>query len=86
MPTQNPTPTPSYDGPAAGRRIARHLMHAAYIAAPVLAAIAALLVTANAGATIARLLARMLVLAGLKRHKGRRRIPTPPQETSHDAR
>ena len=59
MPTQNPNPTPSYDGPAAGRRIARHLMHAAYIAAPVLAAIAALLVTANAGATIARLLARL---------------------------
>ena len=26
------------------------------------------------------LLARMLVLAGLKRHKARRRIPTPPQE------
>jgi len=52
-------PTPSYDGPAAGRRIARHLMHAAYIAAPVLAAIAALLVAVNAGATIARLLARL---------------------------
>ena len=52
-------PTPSYDGPAAGRRIARHLMHAAYIAAPVLAALAALLVAANAGATIARLLARL---------------------------
>ena len=32
------------------------------------------------------LLARMLVLAGLKRHKARRRIPTPPQETSHDPR
>jgi len=59
MPTQNPNPTPSYDGPAAGRRIARHLMHAAYIAAPVLAALAALLVAANAGATIARLLARL---------------------------
>ena len=59
MPTQNPNPTPSYDGPAAGRRIARHLMHAAYIAAPVLAAIAALLVATNAGATIARLLARL---------------------------
>ena len=59
MPTQNPNPTPSYDGPAAGRRIARHLMHAAYIAAPVLAALAALLVTLNAGATIARLLARL---------------------------
>ena len=59
MPTQNPNPTPSYDGPAAGRRIARHLMHAAYIAAPVLAAIAALLVAVNAGATIARLLARL---------------------------
>jgi len=27
------------------------------------------------------LLARMLVLAGLKRHKARRRVPTPPQET-----
>jgi hypothetical protein len=26
------------------------------------------------------LLARMLVLAGLKRHKARRRIPAPPQE------
>jgi len=26
------------------------------------------------------LLARMLVLAGLKRHKGRRRVPTPPQQ------
>jgi len=59
MPTQNPNPTPSYDGPAAGRRIARHLIRIAYIAAPVLAAIAALLVTANAGATIARLLARL---------------------------
>ena len=59
MPTQNPNPTPSYDGPAAGRRIARHLMHAAYIAAPVLAALAALLVALNAGATIARLLARL---------------------------
>ena len=58
MPTQNPSHT-SYDGPAAVRRIARHLMHAAYIAAPVLAAIAALLVAANAGATIARLLARL---------------------------
>jgi len=58
MPTQNPNPIP-YDGPAAGRRIARHLMHAAYIAAPVLAAIAALLVATNAGATIARLLARL---------------------------
>jgi hypothetical protein len=34
-------------------------MHAAYIAAPVLAALAALLVTLNAGATIARLLARL---------------------------
>jgi len=59
MPEGNPNPTPSYDGPAAGRRIARHLMHAAYIAAPVLAALAALLVTLNAGATIARLLARL---------------------------
>jgi len=59
MPEGNPNPTPSYDGPAAGRRIARHLMHAAYIAAPVLAAIAALLVATNAGATIARLLARL---------------------------
>jgi hypothetical protein len=34
-------------------------MHAAYIAAPVLAALAALLVAVNAGATIARLLARL---------------------------
>jgi len=59
MPTQNPNPTPSYDGPAAGRRIARHLMHAAYIAAPVLAALAVLLVALNAGATIARLMARL---------------------------
>jgi len=59
MPTQNPNPTPSYDGPAAGRRIARHLMHAAYIAAPVLAALAALLVALNAAATIARLMARL---------------------------
>jgi len=59
MPEGNPNPTPSYDGPAAGRRIARHLMHAAYIAAPVLAALAALLVALNAGATIARLLARL---------------------------
>ena len=59
MPTQNPNPTPSYDGPAAGRRIARHLIRIAYIAAPVLAAIAALLVALNAGATIARLLARL---------------------------
>jgi len=58
MPTQNPSHT-SYDGPAAGRRIARHLMHAAYIAAPVLAALATLTVAANAGATIARLLARL---------------------------
>ena len=33
------------------------------------------------------LLARMLVLAGLRRHKGRRRIPAPPQkEASHDPR
>jgi len=61
MPTENPNTTPTLltDGPAAGRRIARHLMHAAYIAAPVLAALAALLVAANAGATIARLLARL---------------------------
>jgi len=59
MPEGNPNPTPSYDGPAAGRRIARHLMHAAYIAAPVLAALATLTVAANAGATIARLLARL---------------------------
>ena len=51
-------PTP-YDGPAAGRRIARHLMHAAYITAPVLAALAALLVALNAAATIARLMARL---------------------------
>jgi len=26
------------------------------------------------------LLARMLVLAGLRRHKARRRVPTPPQQ------
>jgi len=58
MPTQNPNPTP-YDGPAAGRRIARHLMHAAYLAAPIVAALAALLVTLNAAATIARLMARL---------------------------
>ena len=32
------------------------------------------------------LLARMLVLAGLRRHKARRRIPTTQQETSHDPR
>ena len=59
MPEGNPNPTPSYDGPAAGRRIARYLIRIAYIAAPVLAAIAALLVTLNAAATIARLLARL---------------------------
>jgi len=58
MPTQNPSHT-SYDGPAAGRRIARHLMHAAYLAAPIVAALAALLVALNAAATIARLLARL---------------------------
>jgi len=61
MPTENPNTTPTLltDGPAAGRRIARHLIRIAYIAAPVLAAIAALLVATNAGATIARLLARL---------------------------
>jgi len=59
MPTQNPNPTPSYDGPLAGRRIARHLVHVAYTIAPIVAALAALLVTLNAGATIARLLARL---------------------------
>jgi len=59
MPTGNTNPTPSYDGPAAGRRIARHLMHAAYLAAPIVAALATLLVAANAGATIARLLSRL---------------------------
>ena len=61
MPTENPNTTPTLltDGPAAGRRIARHLIRIAYIAAPVLAAIAALLVALNAGATIARLLARL---------------------------
>jgi len=61
MPTENPNTTPTLltDGPAAGRRIARHLMHAAYIAAPVLAALATLTVAANAGATIARLMARL---------------------------
>jgi len=59
MPTQNPNPTPSYDGPAAGRRIARHLIRIAYTIAPIIAALAALLVTLNAAATIARLLARL---------------------------
>jgi len=59
MPEGNPNPTPSYDGPAAGRRIARHLMHAAYLAAPIVAALAALLVALNAAATIARLMARL---------------------------
>ena len=61
MPTENPNTTPTLlnDGPAAGRRIARHLMHAAYLAAPIVAALAALLVALNAGATIARLLARL---------------------------
>ena len=29
------------------------------------------------------LLARMLVLAGLRRHKGRRRVPTPLQERAN---
>jgi hypothetical protein len=61
MPTENPNTTPTLlnDGPAAGRRIARHLIRIAYIAAPVLAALAVLLVALNAGATIARLLARL---------------------------
>ena len=59
MPEGNPNPTPSYDGPAAGRRIARYLIRIAYIAAPVLAALAALLVALNAAATIARLMARL---------------------------
>ena len=61
MPTENPNTTPTLlnDGPAAGRRIARHLMHAAYLAAPIVAALAALLVALNAAATIARLLARL---------------------------
>ena len=61
MPTENPNTTPTLltDGPAAGRRIARHLIRIAYIAAPVLAALATLTVAANAGATIARLLARL---------------------------
>jgi len=59
MPEGNPNPTPSYDGPAAGRRIARHLIRIAYIAAPVLAALAVLLVALNAAATIARLMARL---------------------------
>ena len=61
MPTENPNTTPTLltDGPAAGRRIARHLIRIAYIAAPVLAAVAALLVALNAAATTARLLARL---------------------------
>jgi len=61
MPTENPNTTPTLltDGPAAGRRIARHLMHAAYLAAPIVAALAALLVALNAAATIARLMARL---------------------------
>jgi hypothetical protein len=59
MPTQNPNPTPSYDGPAAGRRIARYLIRIAYIIAPIIASLAALLVTLNAAATIARLMARL---------------------------
>jgi len=61
MPTENPNTTPTLltDGPAAGRRIARHLIRIAYIAAPVLAALAVLLVTLNAAATIARLMARL---------------------------
>jgi len=59
MPEGNPNPTPSYDGPAAGRRIARHLIRIAYTIAPIIAALAALLVTLNAAATIARLLARL---------------------------
>ena len=61
MPTENPNTTPTLltDGPAAGRRIARHLMHAAYLAAPIIASLAALLVTLNAAATIARLMARL---------------------------
>jgi len=59
MPEGNPNPTPSYDGPAAGRRIARHLIRIAYTIAPIIAALAALLVTLNAAATIARLMARL---------------------------
>ena len=59
MPEGNPNPTPSYDGPAAGRRIARHLIRIAYTIAPIIAALAALLVTLNAAATTARLLARL---------------------------
>jgi len=59
MPTQDTTPTLLTDGPAAGRRIARHLIRIAYLAAPIIAALAALLVSVNAGATIARLMARL---------------------------
>jgi len=70
MPTQNPNPTPSYDGPAAGRRIARHgesisLSIAGYLAAtariiaPIVTAAVVLAVILNAGAAIARLFARM---------------------------
>ena len=70
MPTQNPNPTPSYDGPAAGRRIARHgesisLSIAGYLAAtariiaPIVTAAVVFAVILNAGAAIARLFARM---------------------------
>ena len=70
MPTQNPNPTPSYDGPAAGRRIARHgesislsitgyLAATARIIAPIVTAAVVLAVILNAGAAIARLFARM---------------------------
>jgi len=70
MPEGNPNPTPSYDGPAAGRRIARHgesitLSIAGYLAAtariiaPIVTAAVVLAVILNAGAAIARLFARM---------------------------
>jgi len=72
MPTENPNTTPTLlnDGPAAGRRIARHgesisLSIAGYLAAtariiaPVVAAVVALAVILNAGAAIARLFARI---------------------------
>ena len=63
-------PTPSYDGPAAGRRIARHgesisLSIAGYLAAtariiaPIVTAAVVFAVILNAGAAIARLFARM---------------------------
>jgi hypothetical protein len=72
MPTENPNTTPTLlnDGPAAGRRIARHgesisLSIAGYLAAtariiaPIVTAAVVFAVILNAGAAIARLFARM---------------------------